>query len=284
MNDAQEIIEQRLMPPLLDEGAQRAGGERRQIDRHHLRGHAADDERHQPGVFGRRESLRQQPQRKAREILAALAVAQPVGDEGAEIDLAQFRFDRAGCEKMHLDEFAERVRDAMLVALDDRGMRDRQPERAPEQRDHGVPVGDTADGGGLGEGRDEAEGRMHVEQRLGGHKQRQRCDQHQGREQLDALELRGAGGVDGGVEGKGRGRGHDFERFYGGFRLPVIASEAKHPARRGTEWIASSPSLLAMTETTTPTISKDAQPKKKARAKRALNSTVQCNPDQAVLP
>ena len=79
----------------------------------------------------------------------------------AEIDLAQLGFDRCGFEKMLLDEFAELVGDAMLVALDDRGVRDRQAQRPLEQRHHGVPVGEAADGGGFGEGRDEAEDRMH---------------------------------------------------------------------------------------------------------------------------
>ena len=147
------------MPALLHEGAQRAGGERRQIDRHQLRGDAAADEGHQPGILRRRHRLGQQPQREAREILAALAVAQPVGDERAEIDLPQFGFDRGGFEEMHLDEFAELVGDAVLVALDDRGVRDRQPQRPLEQRHHGVPVGEAADGGGLGKRRDEAERR-----------------------------------------------------------------------------------------------------------------------------
>ena len=52
-----------------------------------LRRDAAADESHQPGILRRRHRLGQQPQREAREILAALAVAQPVGDERTEIDL-----------------------------------------------------------------------------------------------------------------------------------------------------------------------------------------------------
>ena len=113
MHDAQEIVEQDLVPSLPHEAAQRAGRERREIDRLELRGHAADDEGHQARAFGRGDRLRQQPQREAREIIAALAVAQPVGDEGAEIDLAQLGLDRAGLEEMHLDEFAELVGDAV---------------------------------------------------------------------------------------------------------------------------------------------------------------------------
>ena len=113
-----------------------------------------------PEILGRRDRLGQQAERKAREVLAALAVAQPVGDERAEIDLAQFCFDRRCLEEMHLDEFAELVGDAVLVALDDRGVRDRQPQRPAKQGHHRIPVGETADGGGLGKGRDETERRM----------------------------------------------------------------------------------------------------------------------------
>ena len=95
MHRAQDVVEQALMPALLDEGAQRAGGERREIDRLQLGGDAAGDEGHQARGFRRRDRLGQQPQHEAREIVAALAVAQPVGDEGAEIDLAQLGIDRA---------------------------------------------------------------------------------------------------------------------------------------------------------------------------------------------
>ena len=160
MHAAQEIVEQTLMAAFLHEGAERAGGERRQIDRHQLRGDAAADEGHQPGILRGRERFRQQPQRKARQILAALAVAQPVGDEGAEIDLPQLGFDRRGFKEMQLDEFAELVGDPLLVALDDRGVRNRQPQGPFEQSDDGVPVGEAADRGGFREGGDEAEGGM----------------------------------------------------------------------------------------------------------------------------
>ena len=40
------------------------------------------------------------------------------------------------------------------------------PSGLLEQRHHGVPVGEAADGGGLRERGDEAERRMHVQQRL----------------------------------------------------------------------------------------------------------------------
>ena len=212
MHHAQDAVEQALVLALLHEAAQRAGGERRQIDRLQLRHDAAGDERHQARGLRRRYRLRQQPQREAGEIVAALAVAQPVGNEGAEIDLPQFCFDGSSLEEMHLDEFAELVGDAVPVALDDRGVRDRQPQRPFEQRHHGIPVGEAADGGGFRERRDEAEGGMHMQQRFCSDEQRQRAGQHQRRQCLDAPQLGGADGVTRSVEGEGGGDGH------GGFR------------------------------------------------------------------
>src|SRR3984893_4052997 len=105
------------MPAFAYESAQRAGGERREIDRLELCGDPAGDERHQARRLGRRNRLGQKTQREAGEIGAALAVAQPVGNEGGEVDLAQLGIDGSGFKKMPLDEFAELVGDAVLVAL-----------------------------------------------------------------------------------------------------------------------------------------------------------------------
>ena len=200
MHSAQDVVEQPLMPALLHEGAQRAGGERREIDCLQLGGDAAGDERHQARRFRRRDRFGQQTQREAGKVGAALAVAQPVGNEGAEVDLAQPGFDGGGFEEMHLDEFAELVGNAVLIALDDRGMRDRQSQRPLEQRHHGVPVGQAADGGGFRERRDKAEDRMRVQQHLRRHEQRQRAGQHQRGQRLDPPQLGRARGVAGRVE------------------------------------------------------------------------------------
>jgi len=75
MDGVQDVIVQPLMPTLGDETAQRAGGERREIDRLQLGTDAAGDERHQARGFGRRRRFGQKPQREAGEIGAALAVA-----------------------------------------------------------------------------------------------------------------------------------------------------------------------------------------------------------------
>ena len=96
---------------------------------------------------------------KLRQAGGALRVGQPVGDQRGEIDLVQLFAHRFRRQEIHLDEAAEIVGDAVLVLRDDRGVRDRQAERPPEQRHHRIPVGEAADGRGLGEGGDEAEPR-----------------------------------------------------------------------------------------------------------------------------
>ncbi len=186
------------MPALPNESAQGAGGERRQIDRLQLGGDPAGDERHQARGLRRRNGFRQQTQREACQIGASFAVAQPVGDERAEIDLAQLRVDRSSFEKMQLDEFAELVGDAVLIALDDRGVRDRQSQRSAKQRHHRIPVRQSADGGGFRERRDEAEHGMHMQQRFRGDEHRKRARQHQRRQRLDPPQLGRPRGVAGG--------------------------------------------------------------------------------------
>ncbi len=118
----------------------------------------------------------------------------------------------AAFEKVHLDELAELVGDAVLIGLDDRGMRDRQAQRPAKQGHHRVPVGEAADGGGFGEGRDEAEDRMQVRHHPGGDEHRERAYQHQRGQRLDPPQLGRPRGVTRGVEGEGGGNGH------GGFR------------------------------------------------------------------
>ena len=224
------------MPALGHERAQRAGGQWRKVDRLQLGGDTPRDEGHQAGRFRRRHRLGQQPQREAGQIGAALAVAQPVGNEGAEIDLAQLGIDGRGFEKMHLDEFAELVGNAMLVALDDRGMRDRQSQRPAKQRHHRIPVGQSADGRGFRERRDEAERRMHRQQQLRRHEQRQRARQHQSGQQLDAPQFGRARGIAGRVERECGGDGH------GGFRDERKSSSLRNGSSSSLEkrrWAAS---------------------------------------------
>jgi hypothetical protein len=63
---------------------------------------------------------------------------------------------------MHLNELAEAGGDPVPVVRDNRGVRDRQAERMPEQGDDREPVGQTADRRRLGKGGKEAQSRMQV--------------------------------------------------------------------------------------------------------------------------
>jgi hypothetical protein len=127
----------------------------------------------------------------------------------------------AASRKMHLDEFAELVGDAVLVALDDRGVRDRQSQWPAKQRHYRVPVGQSADRRCFRERRHEAEYRMHWEQRLRRHEHRQRTGQHQRGQRLDAPQFGGARGVAGSIERK-CAAGGSHGGFQGGprFALP----------------------------------------------------------------
>ena len=55
-------------------------------------------------------------------------------------------------QEVALDELAEAATDLVLAVGDDRRVRDRDPERVPEQRRDGEPVGERADHRRLGEG------------------------------------------------------------------------------------------------------------------------------------
>ena len=65
-------------------------------------------------------------------------------------------------EEIVLEEIRQGIADPVLVARDDRGVRDRQAERMAEQGRDREPVGDATDQTRLGEGADEAPGGMGV--------------------------------------------------------------------------------------------------------------------------
>ena len=180
------------MAALLGDGAEQAGGQRRQLDPLQLGHDPLADEILQARLLDGAERLRQQAQHEAREGGAALAIGQPVGDEGGEIDLAQPRLDRLGRQEVGLDELAQRVGDAQVVARDDGGVRDRQAERPAEQGDDGVPVGEPAHRRRRGEGRDVAPRPVPRFEMTRHDEQRRREDQQRGRRKLDAAQIAGA--------------------------------------------------------------------------------------------
>ena len=98
---------------------------------------------------------------------------------------------------MHLDEFAEFLGDPMLVLLDDGGVRYRQSQRPPEQRNHCVPVREPADRRRLRERCEKSESRMHALHRLRDNEPNDAAKEDQRREHLDPAQFRRARDVAG---------------------------------------------------------------------------------------
>ncbi len=83
-----------------------------------------------------------------------------------------------GVRKLSLRKLGEGGADPVLVAGNDRGVRDGEAERVAEQGGHREPVGDAADQPGLGEGADEAPGGMQLDEAGGGDEHRRHAGQH----------------------------------------------------------------------------------------------------------
>src|SRR3546814_8621047 len=64
--------------------------------------------------------------------LGVAAVGEPAAEATADAGRAQPRGDQPRLEEVPLDEGTEPLADAILVARDDRGVRDRQAERSEE--------------------------------------------------------------------------------------------------------------------------------------------------------
>ena len=77
-----------------------------------------------------------------------------------EVDVAHPPRDHRRDQEIFLEEIGQRLADAVLVARDDRGVRDRQAERVAEQGGDREPVGQAADHRRLGERLDLAEPRV----------------------------------------------------------------------------------------------------------------------------
>ena len=173
------------MTALLGDRAQQPGCQGGEFQPLQLRHRPLAEESLQTGLIDRGQGLRHEAQDKARKRGAAAAVAQPVGHQGGEINLAQPRLDRLGREEIRLDEFAEVLRDAVVIARHDRGVRDRQTQRSAKQGNDGIPVGQPAHRSCRREGRDIPPGPVkrlvvprYDEQRSG-------CQQQQRRRELD---------------------------------------------------------------------------------------------------
>ena len=191
----QKFVEQALVPALFGDGAQQARSQRRQLDPLQFRHDALAQKALQAGLFDGAQGLRQQTQHEVRQGGGAFGLDQPVRHEGGKIHFTQSLLDRLGREEIRLDELAQGVGDAQVIARDDRRVRDRQPERPAEQGDHGIPVGKPAHGRRRGERRDVTPGPVRRLVVPCHQEQRRREDQQRRRRQLDAAQIAGALGV-----------------------------------------------------------------------------------------
>ena len=128
-------------------------------------------------------------------------LGEEAADRAGDVDSRIRRATTEGVRKLSLQEIGERVADPVLVARDDRGVRDRQAERVAEQGGDREPVGDAADQAGLGEGAHEAPGGMEVVEAGGGDEHRRHAGQHR-RSPAPACRARAVGCGDGPVRAR----------------------------------------------------------------------------------
>ena len=106
----------------------------------------------------------------------------------------------ARVRKFSCTKAAQALADLVLLARDDRGVRDRQPQRVPEQRGDGEPVGQRADHRGLG-------GRPHVADPA----PTSAAEQHAGEEDHGGEQEQPGGQPLHPASGRGRARGSSSE-------------------------------------------------------------------------
>ena len=143
-------------------------------------------------------AIRREAPARMRVPFARRRLQEAAGGAG-DVDVAHPPRDDRRDQEILLEEVGERFADAVLVARDDRGVRDRQAERMAEQGGDREPVGEAADHRRLGERLHVAEPGIVRLERAGDDEHRRHHDQQAGGGDLHA---RGAGlrGVEAGRE------------------------------------------------------------------------------------
>ena len=107
-----------------------------------------------------------------------------MGDLGG----SDLRRHRLGVEEVRGDEGRQTRSEGVLLARNDRGVRNRQPERVAEQRGDGEPVGDRADHRGLRGAGDEPPDAGVVGEEVGGEEDERGKDEQRERERAHLLQ------------------------------------------------------------------------------------------------
>ena len=168
-----------------------------------LRSRVADralDDPAEPLVVEAFEDVGDQPRGAGADprAFAGRGLEEAAGRAG-DVELLHPPRDHRRDEEILLEEIGERFADPVLVARDDRGVRDRQAERVAEQGGDREPVGKAADHRRFGEGLDVGEPRIVRLERAGGDEHRRHHDQQAGRDDLHPLRA-GLRGVEAGQE------------------------------------------------------------------------------------
>ncbi len=108
------------------------------------------------GVVDAVEDVFETGRRPVDDEVAVGGFAQPFACPPGDADGADLRRHRLGVKEVRRDERGEAGTEGVLLAGDDRGVRDRQAEGVAEEGGDGEPVGDRPDHRGLGAAGDEA--------------------------------------------------------------------------------------------------------------------------------
>ncbi len=155
---ADDTVEHGHVAVLADRGGERLAERACDIERPEARRDRALDHPAEPFLIERAEDVGNQPRGAAAQAAVARAGRagkEPPGRSG-EIDPAHPPRHHPRHQEVGAQEARETVADPVLVARDDRGVRDRQAERVAEQGGDREPVGEPADHRRLGECADEA--------------------------------------------------------------------------------------------------------------------------------
>ena len=182
---AQATFEQRHVPSVRDGGGQHLAQQRRGAQPLRLTADRAFQHAAQPFLVQRMQHISRKaccPFAQAR-LTPDAAIRQKCANRPGKIERPQPPGDNRRGKKIAAQKIGQRVSDAILVLGNDRGVRDRQAERATKQRGHREPVGQPADHGGFAECEEIAPcprviAQIAGQDECGGHRQQQATRHH----------------------------------------------------------------------------------------------------------
>ena len=185
----QHAVEELLVPVVGGQHVEQLSREPGDVDLFEPGDHRRAEERAHALVVEDAEAVAQRRSQVGRDLLGVPRLGQPPREAAGGIEALELLQHLIVAEEIGADEGRQVLADPILVARDDRGVRDRQPERMPEQRDDREPVGDRADHRRLCERGDVAPRRVAVVQQRGDDVDRSGSRQQAERDRLHALQI-----------------------------------------------------------------------------------------------